>query len=144
MMDAGYQVNVIPGRAEGAVDARFLPGYEDELLDTIDSLLEPSVAREFIHRDVAFESDFSGPLVDAMSAALLAEDPGAHPTPYCNAGGTDNKALAGLGIRGFGFKGLRVPADLPYDRLFHGADERIPLESLRFSTRVFQRLIASC
>lgn len=144
MLDAGYQVNVIPGKAEGAVDGRFLPGCEQELLDTIDSLLSPGVTREFIHRDEAFASSFDGSLVDAMSAALHAEDAGAHPLPYCNAGGTDNKALMELGIRGFGFKALRVPASLPYNRLFHGVDERVPLESLRFSARVFSRLATTC
>jgi Acetylornithine deacetylase/Succinyl-diaminopimelate desuccinylase and related deacylases len=144
MLEAGYQVNVIPGRAEGAVDGRFLPGYEQELLDTIDSLLAPSVRREFIHHDVAFEAEYAGSLVDAMGAAIRAEDPDGHPVPYCNAGGTDNKAFIGLGIRGYGFKALRVPEGLPYNRLFHGVDERVPLESLRFSTRVLDRLVATC
>lgn len=144
MISGGYQVNVIPGRATAAVDGRFLPGYEQELLDTIDELLLPSVRREFIHRDIAMESGFDGPLVDAMCAAVTAEDPDGHPTPYCNAGGTDNKALSGLGIRGFGFKALRVPPELPYNRLFHGVDERVPVESLRFSVRVVDRLLRTC
>ncbi|GAA1033363.1 MULTISPECIES: M20/M25/M40 family metallo-hydrolase [Amycolatopsis] len=144
MISGGYQVNVIPGRATAAVDGRFLPGYEQELLDTIDELLLPSVRREFIHRDIAMESGFDGPLVDAMCAAITAEDPDGHPAPYCNAGGTDNKALSALGIRGFGFKALRVPPELPYNRLFHGVDERVPLESLRFSVRVLDRLLRTC
>ncbi|MEV0088402.1 M20/M25/M40 family metallo-hydrolase [Saccharopolyspora sp. NPDC050642] len=144
MIEGGYQTNVIPGRATAAVDGRFLPGHEQELLDTIDSLLLPSVRREFIHHDVAMETEFAGTLVDAMCAAIRAEDPDGHPAPYCNAGGTDNKAFATIGINGFGFKALRVPPELPYSRMFHGVDERIPLESLRFSTRVMQRLLHTC
>ncbi|WP_031469161.1 M20/M25/M40 family metallo-hydrolase [Sciscionella sediminilitoris] len=141
MIEGGYQTNVIPGTASAAVDGRFLPGGEQELLDTIDSLLLPSVRREFIHRDVAMETEFTGDLVDAMCAAIQQEDPEGHPAPYCNAGGTDNKAMATIGIKGFGFKALRVPPELPYSRMFHGVDERIPLESLRFATRVFGRLV---
>ena len=144
MIEGGYQTNVIPGRATAAVDGRFLPGHEKELLDTIDELLLPSVRREFIHHDVAMETEFEGPLVDAMCEAIRAEDPDGHPTPYCNAGGTDNKAFATIGIKGYGFKALRVPPDLPYARMFHGVDERIPVESLRFSARVMQRLIRNC
>lgn len=143
MIEGGYQTNVIPGKATAAVDGRFLPGHEQELLDTIDELLLPSVRREFIHHDVAMETEFAGPLVDAMSAAIHAEDPEGHTAPFCNPGGTDNKAMATLGINGFGFKALRVPPELPYSRMFHGVDERIPLESLRFATRVMGRLVRS-
>lgn len=144
MLEGGYQVNVIPGKATAAVDGRFLPGHEQELLDTIDELLLPSVRREYIHHDVAMESGFDGHLVEAMSAAVTAEDPDGYPTPFCNPGGTDNKALASLGIRGFGFKALRVPPELPYHRMFHGVDERVPLDSLRFATRVLLRLLRTC
>ncbi|MGI8306713.1 peptidase dimerization domain-containing protein [Saccharopolyspora hattusasensis] len=144
MIEGGYQTNVIPGRATAAVDGRFLPGHEQELLDTIDSPLLPSVRREVIHHDVAMQTEFSGTLVDAICAAIRAEDPDGHPAPYCNAGGTDKKAFATIGINGFGFKALRVPPDLPYSRMFHGVDERIPLESLRFSTPVMQRLLQTC
>lgn len=144
VVEGGYQTNVIPGKATAAVDGRFLPGHEQELLDEIDSLLLPSVRREFLHHDVAMESDFTGDLAEAMSAAVTAEDPGGHPVPFCNPGGTDNKALASLGIRGFGFKALRIPPELPYHRMFHGVDERVPLESLRFATRVMLRLARTC
>ncbi|WP_246868720.1 peptidase dimerization domain-containing protein [Saccharopolyspora sp. ASAGF58] len=86
MIDGGYQTNVIPGRATAAVDGRFLPGHEQELLDTIDSLLLPSVRREFIHHDVAMQTEFSGtlwrsPTASADSPAPLAEAAKAHAAP---------------------------------------------------------------
>lgn len=143
-LEGGYKTNVIPGRATASIDGRFLPGYEQELLDTIDELLLPSVRREFLHHAVAMQTSFDGPLVDTMCAAIRAEDPDGHPTPHCNPGGTDNKTFSTIGIRGFGFKALRIPPDLPYRRLFHGVDERVPLESLRFSVRVLQRLLRAC
>ncbi|MCX4832870.1 M20/M25/M40 family metallo-hydrolase [Streptomyces sp. NBC_01016] len=144
MFTAGYQTNVIPGKATARVDARFLPGHEQQLLDAIDALLLPSVSREWVNHDIAMETTFDGPLVDAMCDAVRAEDPDGHPVPYCNPGGTDAKAFTHLGIRCFGFKGLKLPADLDYGRLFHGVDERVPLEGLRFGVRVMVRLWQAC
>lgn len=144
MFTAGYQTNVIPGRATARVDGRFLPGHEQELVDAIDALLLPSVSREWVNHDIAMETSFDGPLVDAMCAAVRAEDPDGHPVPYCNPGGTDAKAFTKLDIRCFGFKGLKLPHDLDYGRLFHGVDERVPLEGLRFGVRVMTRLWQGC
>ena len=144
MFTAGYQTNVIPGKATARVDGRFLPGHEQELIDAIDALLLPSVSREWVNHDIAMETTFDGPLVDAMCEAVRAEDPEGHPVPYCNPGGTDAKAFTKLGVRCFGFKGLKLPADLDYGRLFHGVDERVPLEGLRFGVRVMTRLWQDC
>lgn len=143
MTEAGYQINVIPGRATAAIDGRFLPGQEDAFLDEIDSLLPEGVSREFVHHDVAMETPFEGRLVEAMQAAILAEDPDSSTSSYCNPGGTDAKAFADLGIRCFGFKALRLPHDLDYVRLFHGVDERVPLNGLTFGVRVVGRLVMS-
>ena len=93
------------------------------------------------HRDTSLESEFEGPLVEAMVAALLAEDPGAEVLPYCLSGGTDNKALARLGVTGYGFAPLRLPADLDFTALFHGVDERVPVDALEFGARVFDRFL---
>ncbi|MFC9973329.1 M20/M25/M40 family metallo-hydrolase [Spirillospora sp. NPDC127200] len=144
MVQAGYQINVIPGQATAGVDGRFLPGREEAFLAEIDSLLDPLVTREFVHRDIAMETAFEGRLVDAMCAAIRAEDPDGHPAPYCNPGGTDAKAFSRLGIDCYGFKGLRMPHDLDYARLFHGVDERVPLDGLTFGVRVTHRLLTTC
>ncbi|WGW12075.1 M20/M25/M40 family metallo-hydrolase [Saxibacter everestensis] len=144
MAQAGYQINVIPGVATAGVDGRFLPGQEEAFLAELDSLLQESVTREFIHRDIAMETSYQVPLVEAMASALIAEDPDGIPTPYCNPGGTDAKALSKLGINCYGFKGLRMPHDLDYARLFHGVDERVPLDGLTFGVRVMRRLLAAC
>jgi acetylornithine deacetylase/succinyl-diaminopimelate desuccinylase-like protein len=144
MLEAGYKTNVIPSKAEATIDARFLPGQEDTLLATVDELLGDGVQREFIVRDIAVETAFEGALVDAMSAALKAEDPGAHVLPYLMSGGTDAKSFSTLGIRCFGFSPLRLPPDLNFMALFHGIDERVPIEGLRFGVRVLDRLLANC
>jgi len=144
MLQAGYKVNVVPGRAEAYVDGRFLPGHEEELFATLDELLGPRVRRETVNHDIAVETSFDGDLVAAMTASLQAEDPGARVVPYALSGGTDAKSFAPLGIRCFGFAPLRLPADLDFTGLFHGIDERVPLESLRFGVRVLDRFLDRC
>ena len=141
MLQAGYKHNVIPGDAAAYIDGRFLPGYEDEFLAQIDALLPPGVTREHIVRDIALETDFEGHLVDAMAAAITEHDPGARVVPYCLSGGTDAKAFSLLGIRGFGFAPLQLPPDLDFAGMFHGVDERVPVDGLRFGARVLDRFL---
>ncbi|MGH8870268.1 MAG: M20/M25/M40 family metallo-hydrolase [Actinomycetes bacterium] len=144
MLDAGYKANVIPQEATAHVDGRFLPGYEDEFVADIDRLLGPDVRREWVLHDAALETPFEGDIVGAMGHALRAEDPGARMVPYCLSGGTDAKAFARLGIRCYGFAPLRLPPDLDFSGMFHGIDERVPLDGLRFGTRVLDRFLAAC
>jgi len=134
----------VPQTASAALDCRFLPGHEDDLMATIRALAGEHVEVEVVHRDIALDAPFEGALVDRMKTALLAEDPGAAILPYCLSGGTDNKALSRLGITGYGFAPLRLPADLDFAPMFHGIDERVPLSSLEFGARVLQRLLADC
>ena len=131
MLDAGYKANVIPGSASAVIDGRFLPGYEEELNSTIRAIIGPDISIETISHDIALEVDFDSPLVEAMKAALLSQDPEGIPVPYLMSGGTDNKALSELGIVGYGFSPLRLPADLDFMALFHGVDERVPIDGLR-------------
>ena len=144
ILRAGYKHNVVPGSAEAYVDARFLPGHEERVLETIRELAGPAVEVSVHHRDVSLETPFEGDLVDAMVAALRSEDADATVLPYCLSGGTDNKAFSTLGIRGYGFAPLRLPADLDFAGMFHGVDERVPVESLRFGTRVLDRFLRTC
>jgi acetylornithine deacetylase/succinyl-diaminopimelate desuccinylase-like protein len=144
MLESGYKHNVIPQTATAAVDCRFLPGHEESLMATIRELAGEHVEVEVVHRDVALEAPFEGELVEAMKQSLLRADPGAAVLPYCLSGGTDNKALGRLGIRGYGFAPLRLPADLDFAPLFHGIDERVPVDSLRFGARVLGDFLRTC
>ena len=144
MLDAGYKANVIPGSATAVIDGRFLPGYEDELNQTIRSIVGPDIEIETISRDIALEVEFEGDLVDAMCAAIIKHDPEGIPVPYLMSGGTDNKALSELGIVGYGFSPLQLPADLDFMALFHGVDERVPISGLHFGVNVLKDFLESC
>jgi acetylornithine deacetylase/succinyl-diaminopimelate desuccinylase-like protein len=143
-LKAGYKVNVIPQTATAEVDCRFLPGFEEEFFAEIDRLLGDNVRREFIHHDIAVETTADGDLYDAMGASLLAEDPAAKIVPYCLSAGTDAKWFSKIGIRCFGFSPLQLPPDLDFSGMFHGIDERVTVDGLRFGTRVFDRFLDLC
>jgi acetylornithine deacetylase/succinyl-diaminopimelate desuccinylase-like protein len=76
-----------------------------------------------------------------MKKALVEHDPGARAVPYTLSGGTDAKAFAPLGIPGYGFSPLRLPPTLAFADLFHGVDERVPVDALEFGARVLDRFL---
>lgn len=140
-LEAGYKDNVIPGRASATIDCRTLPGQAEIFLEQLRAVIGPDIEIEHLSQQSALETGFDGALVEAMGAALRAEDPGARTVPYMLSGGTDAKAFSTLGIRCFGFAPLKLPADLNFSALFHGVDERVPVEGLQFGVRVLDRLL---
>lgn len=144
MLQAGYKHNVIPGEATASIDGRVLPGYEDELEETIRQIVGDAIAVESVIEDVAIEAPFDTPTVELMASVLRIEDPGARAVPYMISGGTDAKAFTGIGIDCYGFSPLQMPADLDYWRLFHGVDERVPVDGLKFGVRVLDRFLRAC
>jgi len=141
LLKAGYKHNVIPDVAEALIDIRTLAGEEDAVLAEVQALIGDDIEIVVMHRDVGLENPFEGPLVAAMIDALGSHDPGAPVLPYLLSGGTDNKALSLLGIKGYGFAPLQLPADLNFPALFHGVDERVPLDALVFGRRVLTDLL---
>ena len=141
MLEAGYKVNVIPQSASAMVDGRFLPGHENQLQETVKKLAGDEIEIEILTRDIALEVEFAGPLVKAMCDAISGEDSAGIPVPYLMSGGTDNKALHDLGIVGYGFSPLKLPKDLDFFALFHGVDERVPIDGLKFGVRVLYEFL---
>jgi acetylornithine deacetylase/succinyl-diaminopimelate desuccinylase-like protein len=143
VLTAGYKHNVVPGEAVALVDCRFVPGHAEQVLDTVRTLAGDGVDVEVVHQDIALEvpPESTRPLLDVMATVLAAEDPEAEIIPFCMSGGTDNKQFARLGIRGFGFSPLRLPPDLDFSALFHGVDERVPVDALRFGARVLRQFL---
>ena len=141
LLKAGYKHNVIPDVAEALIDIRTLPGQEDEVLARVRELVGDDIEIVVMHRDVGLENSFDGALVDAMVGTLKAHDPGAEVLPYLLSGGTDNKALSKLGIKGYGFAPLQLPPGLDFPGMFHGVDERVPLDALVFGRRVLGDLL---
>ena len=144
MLKAGYKANVIPATAEAVFDCRVLPGRQAAFEREVDEIIGPDVTREWITELPSYETSFDGDLVDAMNAALLAVDPEARTVPYMLSAGTDAKHFARLGIRCFGFIPLRLPPELDFTALFHGVDERVPVEALEFGAQVLEHFLTHC
>lgn len=145
VLSAGYKVNVVPTRASAEVDARFIPGAEEDMILTIKSLAGPGIDFETISRKPATAAPFEGAAVDAIRRAVDAEDPGAVVLPYLNSAGTDAKGFAvlpdGRRINYYGCTPLRLPADFDFISLFHGVDERVPVRSLVFGAKVVDHIL---
>ncbi|MGW1315215.1 M20/M25/M40 family metallo-hydrolase [Streptomyces sp. NPDC002426] len=143
MLDAGYKVNVIPGHATAQIDGRMVPGGEDEFHATLDRLTGPGVDWEFHHREIALEAPVDSPTYAKMRAAIEQFDADAHVVPYCMSGGTDAKQFSRLGITGYGYSPLKLPVGFDYQALFHGVDERVPVDALHFGVRVLDHFLRS-
>ncbi len=143
LLKAGYKHNVIPDVAEALIDIRTLAGEEEAVLAEVRELVGEDIEIVVMHQDVGLDTPFEGPLVDAMVSSLQSHDPGALVLPYLLSGGTDNKALSKLGITGYGFAPLQLPAELDFPAMFHGVDERVPLDALVFGRRVLGDLLTN-
>ncbi|MFE0474708.1 M20/M25/M40 family metallo-hydrolase [Streptomyces sp. NPDC058947] len=141
MLDAGYKVNVIPGEAVAYVDGRYLPGGEEEFRTTLDRLTGPDVEWEYHHREVALQAPVDSPTFARMRAAVEEFAPEGHVVPFSMSGGTDAKQFSRLGVTGYGFTPLRLPDGYDYAAMFHGVDERVPVEALHFGVRVLDRFL---
>lgn len=142
-LDAGYKHNVVPDTAEALIDIRCMPGQEADVLAQVQDLVGDDIEIVTMHTDIGLETEFGGPLVDSIVSTLDRHDPGAPVLPYLLSGGTDNKALSLLGIKGYGFAPLRLPEEMDFPAMFHGVDERVPLEALTFGSRVLRDLLAT-
>ncbi|MBF6043664.1 M20/M25/M40 family metallo-hydrolase [Streptomyces sp. NRRL B-1677] len=143
MLDAGYKVNVIPGTAVGHVDGRVVPGGEDEFRAAMDELTGPHVEWEYYQRGKPLQAPLGTELFARMREAVERFDPGGHVVPFCMSGGTDANQFSRLGIDCYGFAPLKLPEDIDYQALFHGVDERVPVEALHFGVRVLDHFLLS-
>jgi acetylornithine deacetylase/succinyl-diaminopimelate desuccinylase-like protein len=144
IFNAGYKANVVPSTATAEVDVRVLPGRQQQVERELMEILGPDIEAHWDPGLAPIQTTFDGALVDRIMAAIHAEDPTAHVLPYMLSAGTDAKSFDQLGIRHFGFTPLKLPPDLDFTALFHGLDERVPLEALTFGTTVLLHLLPHC
>ncbi|WP_171167004.1 M20/M25/M40 family metallo-hydrolase [Streptomyces sp. I05A-00742] len=141
MLSAGYKINVIPGTATALVDGRTVPGGDEEFATTMDRLTGPDVDWTYFHRQPALQAPVDAPVFARMRAALEHFDPEGRVVPFCMSGGTDAKQFSRLGVAAYGFSPLRLPPGFDYQGLFHGVDERVPVEALHFGVRAMDRFV---
>jgi acetylornithine deacetylase/succinyl-diaminopimelate desuccinylase-like protein len=146
VIDAGVKYNVIPGDAIIEVDCRILPGTTeaDMLADVqrrIGPDLLPSCRIERLAWGDPVETPAEGPLWDILVATLRDHDPDGVPLPVMAPFATDAKATAMVGTPTFGFSPFRLEPDERFLERFHGVDERISLDALRFGLPVLYDVV---
>lgn len=142
---AGYQSNVIPSTATAELDCRYLPGRWEEFEKELRAALGDKVELEVLARTVGLTpgaKSAENEIWASASQALRALDSQALVAPFLLSGGTDATHLQQIGIECFGFNPVLLPPDLDFWALFHGIDERVPVDSLRFSAQVMDRFLA--
>jgi acetylornithine deacetylase/succinyl-diaminopimelate desuccinylase-like protein len=143
VLRAGGKVNVVPAHAEVEIDGRFLPGDGKRFESVLQEVVGPEIDIEIMHTDIAYESPLDDPILQAMSAALRSEIPGAVVVPYLMPGGTDAKHFSPLGVSCYGFLPMLLPLGFDAMSLFHAANERVPVSSLEFGVRTLSRFLVS-
>ena len=145
MLRAGTKENVIPSEASVVLDCRLLPGFTQErFLGELKAHLGPlaeGLRFETLNAGEATEVPTDTPLYQTLRETLERRDPGCIVAPYLVPGYTDAKAYSQLGIKTYGFAPLMLPPDLPFSELFHGHDERVPVDGFRWGMRTFYEAV---
>jgi acetylornithine deacetylase/succinyl-diaminopimelate desuccinylase-like protein len=143
---AGVKYNVIPGLAELHVDCRVLPGTtEGDVRRDIVARLGPELADaceiELVIFGAPAESPADGELYQLLTQTIRDHDSGGVALPVMAPFATDAKHTARLGIPTYGFSPLRLAADEPFLERFHGVDERVGLDALRWGVPVLYDVV---
>ncbi len=141
-LSAGKKINVVPSRATAQIDGRTIPGQSTEqFLAEIRRVVGDGVRLSVLDRHDGTRFDDKTPLYDAITRTLGRHDPGGVPVPYMIPGFTDSFAYARLGAICYGFSPVRLGPELNFTRMYHGHDERIPVEGFAWGQRVLYELV---
>ncbi|MGA9874612.1 MAG: M20/M25/M40 family metallo-hydrolase [Solirubrobacteraceae bacterium] len=141
IVDGGQKVNVIPDAISLTLDGRLLPGFAPEqLFAELRALTGVEMEVEVLRHDpVAAEPDLG--LFDMLAGVLGELDPQAKAVPMLLPGITDGRFFSRLGIQTYGFLPMQLPAELPFMRLIHAENERLPAAAIEFGTAAVGRVI---
>lgn len=142
ILRAGRKVNVIPSEARAELDGRVVPGTSvGEFLAEVQEVIGRDLRLNVLEQHDGTVFDTNTPLYDAIVKAVGRHDPGGTVVPYMIPGFTDSFAYARLGAVCYGFSPVRLPADLAFTRMYHGHDERIPVDGFAWGFGVLSELV---
>lgn len=143
MLEAGKKVNVIPSQAKARVDGRILPGVSlEQYLAEVQRVVGPEVKLNVFDHHEGTVFDVATPLYDTICEVVGERDPGSVPVPYMVPGFTDSFAYGRLGATCYGFSPVRLGPDLNFTRMYHGHDERIPIDGFKWGLRTLYEVVA--
>lgn len=133
----GVAGNVIPAEASAVLNVRTIPGnsIDDVLARLRACVTDPSISFTVAaHTDEAPASDPDSAMFAAIADSARELDPEMTVVPYLSTGGTDSAQLRRIGIDSYGI--LPFPMEQSDEERMHGHDERVPVASLHFGTRL--------
>lgn len=142
MLSAGRKVNVIPSKASVTIDGRILPGFsKEQYLAEIHQIVGDELEVKVLDHHDGITFDSKSELYHTISAVLRQHDPEGVPVPYMIPGFTDSFAYARLGAICYGFSPVRLPKELHFAKMYHGHNERIPIEGFGWGLRVLYDVV---
>jgi acetylornithine deacetylase/succinyl-diaminopimelate desuccinylase-like protein len=146
VVNAGVKYNVIPGDAEVVVDCRVLPGTGEaeiraQIVDRLGPTLVDACDIELIVFGSPVEAPADGPLFDLLVETIRDHDPDGIPLPAMAPFGTDAKATQLLGVPTYGFSPMMLDPEERFLERFHGVDERVSVEALRWGLPVLYDVV---
>jgi acetylornithine deacetylase/succinyl-diaminopimelate desuccinylase-like protein len=138
---ASNKTNVIPSEIEVELDGRVLPGFTaDDIQAEIRAIVGEDLELKVIRHDpVGGKPDMT--LYPLLANLLREADPTGVPIPSLVGGFTDGRMFARLGIQNYGFLPQNLPDSFSSAGMVHGADERVPVETIEFGARVLYKLL---
>ena len=141
MIRGGDKINVIPSEISIQFDGRLVPGFSPS--DFI-SELRRVVGKELLfniisHDPCPAQTDLG--LFDLLSDIIREADPEGIPMQMLLPGVTDGRFFSRLNIQTYGFTPMNLPPDFNFFKTIHAADERVPVDAIRFGANTIYRLL---
>jgi acetylornithine deacetylase/succinyl-diaminopimelate desuccinylase-like protein len=138
------KINMLPSLITVDLDGRILPGdwTVDDYLAELRQLVGQDADIELLLEGDQMPAPRLGPFYELLSDVLRTADPDGWPLPMLTTASTDARLFAGLGIACYGWLPLRVPPGSRYQDTMHAADERVPVDALRFGADCVHTMLA--
>jgi acetylornithine deacetylase/succinyl-diaminopimelate desuccinylase-like protein len=137
----GNKINVVPSEIVVELDGRARPGFTPEdVIGELQVVVGDDVELELVRHDPGPSTPDLG-LFETLAQVLRELDPEGIPIPLLQVGVTDGRFFAQAGIQTYGYLPMRLPADFPFTKFIHAADERLPVDALEFGAEALWRAV---
>lgn len=142
ILNSGSKINVIPSVAELHIDGRIIPGETvDSFIHEVKQIMGEGFGIEISQAWNPTLMNYQNPFFDHLKQTLINHDPKGIPIPYLIPGFTDSAHYSRLGIKCYGFAPVKLPPEINFAELFHGHNERIPVEGFKWGLAVMWDVI---
>lgn len=144
VLRAGAKTNVIPSFAEAELDGRTVPGQTArDLVAEVQKLVGEDVKIEVLNEMPPVVMNKETELFARLTEAVKTMDPAGVPVPFVIPGFTDAGPFSKLGTTYYGFAPVVFPQSprVAFGDLYHGDNERIPVEGFHKGLQTLHRVV---